>query len=251
MQLPTIEYQTYTVPLLSRKEPVRIRPFLVKEQKLLLMAVEAKEIDATISAVKQVIKNCVLDPIDVDELPLADLEILFLNLRARSLGEVINLFFKCTNMVPDASSQIITNVGYPLKQCGMVIEVPVNLLQIPVINKDAPLRIMITKDVGLKMKYPSISMIDKLVKAESSEVIFAVIASCIDQIFDATNVYKAKDATQEELIKFVEELPAEKYELLEQFIENVPKTRFETKKTCTKCGYDHDFILEGLSDFFD
>jgi len=254
MQLPILEHPTHTVSLLSIKEPVKIRPFLVKEQKLLLQAVEAKDIDTTIKAVKQVITNCVLDPISVEELPLVDLETLFLNLRARSLGEVLNLYFKCTNPVIDYNEPITmtSNTG-PIrnsKPCGMIIEVPVNLLQVPIVNKDVSRKIMITDKVGLMMNFPSIDMIDKLIKAKSSDVMFSVIASCIETIFDAQNVYKAKDATFDEVVKFVEELPAEKFEALEAFIDNVPKSRFETKKKCTKCGYEHDFVLEGLSDFF-
>lgn len=255
---PVIEHPTYSVQLLSKPTPIRIRPFTVKEQKLLLMAVEAKDIDTTVKAVKQIITNCSIDPINVDDLPLVDLETLFLNLRARSLGEVLNLYFKCNNQVivpPSPNSTIaVSYSGIPLheyKPCGMIIEVPVNLLKIPVVNKDTPKKIMITESLGVMMKYPSMEMIDKLINSNtSSDALFDIIAACIETVFDKENVYKTKEATMEEVIKFVEDLPADKMDALEKFIENVPKNKFETKKKCPKCGYEYEFALEGLSDFF-
>lgn len=257
MNLPTLDHPIYTVKLISIDKPVSYRPFLVKEQKLLLMAVEAKDVDTIIKTIKQVINNCVVDPIDVDELPLVDLETMFLHLRARSLGEVMSLYYKCTNQVivpPNPNSGMMSSAsGVPFheyKACNMVIEVPVNVLQIPVINKDTPKKIMISDSIGVQMRYPSISMIDKLLKTENSEALFSVVATCIETIFDKENIYKTKDATIDEVTKFVENMPPEKFELLEKFIENTPKNRFETKKKCPKCNYEHDFLLEGLSDFF-
>ena len=240
MQLPKIDVPIYEVQLLSREQPVKYRPFLVKEQKIMLMAVEAKDMNNTMKAIKQIITNCVIDPIDVDELPLADIETLFLHLRARSMGEVLNLFFKCTNKIGDVGLEV---------PCGMLIEVPVNLLQVPQINKDTPKKIMISDDVGVIMKYPALSIVDNLMKM-NSEVMVTVAAYCIDQVFDGENVYYAKDSTPEEMITFVENLPAEKFALIEDFIDKVPRSVYKTNQKCVKCGFEHEFVLEGLSDFF-
>lgn len=257
MKLPTIDQPIFECQLLSREKPVQFRPFIVKEQKIMMMAVEAKEIDTTIRAIKQIIKNCVVDDINVDELPLADLETLFINLRAHSMGEVLSLFYKCTNQVvvpPSPNSAVaVSNLGVPYynyQPCGMIMEVAVDLMKVEQINTDLPKKIMLSDKVGVIMKYPSIDMIDKLLKANDSTVVFSVVASCIDQIFDTTGVYKSKDATQEEMLEFVETLPPEAFEKLGTFVDKTPKTIYKTKQKCGKCGYVHDFLLEGISDFF-
>jgi hypothetical protein len=248
--LPTIEQPTYEIKLISSDKPVHYRPWLVKEQKIMMMAAEAKEIETTLRAIKQVIKNCVVDPIKVDELPLADLETLFINLRAKSMGEVMQLYFKCTNQVPDTNPQMMSSLGYAYKECGMIIEVPVNLLEVKQVNNNIPKKIMLSDKIGVIMKYPSLDMVDKLAAANDSSAIFTIVASCIEQIFDEKGVYKTKDATQEEIYTFVENMRQDAFEKLTEFVDNVPKSRYETKKKCPKCGYDHDFVLEGISDFF-
>jgi len=109
---------------------------------------------------------------------------------------------------------------------------------------------MMKDNVGVIMKYPSIDMIDKLLKANDTSMIFTVVASCIDKVFDNKSIYESKDATQEEMIEFVMKLPTEEFEKLSEFVDKVPKSRFETKQNCTKCGYEHEFVMEGISDFF-
>ena len=242
MNLPKIDQPIYEVTLLSREKPVKFRPFLVKEQKIMLMAAEAKEPETTIKAIKQIITNCLLDDVNVDELPLADLETLFINLRARSMGEVLNLYFKCTNRVGEIGLETT---------CNMVLEVPVNLLT-DVKQTDGPpsKKIMLTEEMGVFMKYPSMEMIDNLLKANDVAVMFTVVASCIEKIFDKEEVHETKDASPEEVISFVETLPIDKFELLEKFIEKIPKSHFKTLRKCNKCGFEHEFVLEGLSDFF-
>lgn len=138
MKLPRIDYPIHEVKLLSQKEPVKFRPFLVKEQKLMMMAVETDEIATTISTVKQIINNCLIDEIDVDFLPLVDIEILFLNLRARSMGEVTQVYFKCKNKIDTMKKFGLESVDLEKdgEECGMVIEVPVNLLTVPIVNQD-------------------------------------------------------------------------------------------------------------------
>lgn len=249
MMLPKVDQPTYEVTLLSQDKPVRFRPFLVKEQRLMMMASEAKDLDATIKAIKQIITNCSIDPIDAEDLPLADLETFFLNLRARSMGEVLNLYFKCTNQVQDIQPNTLTQ--YPqYKPCDMVLEVPVNIFDIKLINKDTERKIMVGETVGVIMRYPTLELVDRLAKSKSSEIIFTIVTACIDQVFDNDNVYSAKDATQAEMEQFVENLPTDAFDKLEEFVKKVPKSRYETKKKCTKCGFEHNFVLEGLSDFF-
>ena len=93
-------------------------------------------------------------------------------------------------------------------------------------------------------------MVDKLIGADSAEFLFVVVAACIDSVFDETGVYKSEVATVEEMLKFVETLPSDKFDLLAEFVDKLPKSRYETTKVCPKCHYEHKFVLEGLSDFF-
>ena|ERR1017187_597195 len=244
MKLPSLDYPIFEVQLLSQKLPVGFRPFLVKEQKLMMMAAEAKDTKTTISTIKQIINNCLINEMNVDELPLVDLELLFINLRAKSIGEITNLYFKCEN-------EVIAGIGDQYIKCGMIIEVPINLLEIPVVNKNLEKKISFSDKVGVMMKYPTFELIDKLAETkDAADVEFTVVINSIDYIFDEVSIYKAKDATLEELLAFVMELPPEKYELMKSFVENSPKAKLTIEKDCSKCGYHHKINLEGLEDFF-
>ena len=238
MKSPELQHQIYTVQLFSQKEPVKFRPFLVREHKLMLQAAEAKDPKTTISTIKQIIQNCLIDEINVDALPLIDLELLFINLRARSIGEVTDLYFICKNEVNDI-------------ECGMTLQVPINLLEIPVVNKNIEKKILFSEKVGVMMKYPSIEVINKLIETQNlTDKEFVVVINSIDYIFDETSIYKAKEATQEELLLFVEKLPQEKYDLMKTFLENSPRAKLTVEKECVKCGYLHKINLEGLEQFF-
>jgi T4 bacteriophage base plate protein len=244
MKLPKIETPIYQAKLLSIKEPVMFRPFLVKEQKLMLQIVEERDPKESIKITKTIIKNCLLDQsIDVDALPSVDIEILFLNFRARSMGENLDVFFKCKNLVGD---------GEEKKECGMVIESSINLLEVPVANQDYNNRIMISDDIGIQMKLPTFEIVESIANVDTSveNSEFKSIAMCIDFIFEKENVYYAKDATLEELIEFIVQLPPEKYELITKYFNNIPIVRKELDKECPKCGFKHKFVLEGLNDFF-
>lgn len=236
--LPVIDHPTYEVKLLSRKEPVKFRPFLVKEQKLLMMAKESEEIGSLVKTLKQIAKNCVLDEkLNVDTLPLVDLEILFLHFWSRSVGEVQNVYYKCTNQVEGSN-------------CGMIIEHAVNLLQIPIENEVFNSLISLTPKIGIQMKLPSFDSIEALDQIPEEDRDYYLASKCIDYIYDENSVHKADEATSEELLNFIENLSGDKYQKIEEFFEKSPKIRLQLKKICPKCGYEHDIELEGLEDFF-
>jgi DNA-directed RNA polymerase subunit M/transcription elongation factor TFIIS len=249
MKLPTISTPIYEVKFLSRKEPVKFRPFLVREQKLMMLAVESNDIKETIDLMKRIAKNCILDQnIDVEELPIADLEILFLNLRARSMGEKMSVYYKCKNIVPAADDGT--------EECGMVINVDVNLLEVPVINTEFDKKIKITDDVGMQLKYPSFNFINDILNQDNTnnpdaiDTEFKAAAMSIEFIYDKDNVYYAKDATLDELLEFVNNLPQEKYNLIGEFLNKTPTASKTTHVNCPKCSFAHTFVLEGLNDFF-
>ncbi len=240
MKLPTISTPTYEVTLVSQEKPIHFRPFLVKEHKLLLMAAEGKDAMESIKSLKEIAKNCVIEDLDIDVLPLVDLEVLFLHLRARSMGEIVDVFYKCKNEVEG-------------NECGMLIECPINLLEVPVVNSDYERRIMIDEKVGIQLKAPTFEYAQRILQlnvSEDEDADLKAIAGIIDYVFDNENVYYSKDATEDEMVTFVKSIPGDKYEKIESYFDNLPTIKQTVDKACPKCGYAHSFTLEGLYDFF-
>jgi len=237
MALPKIEYPVHTVQLLSIKDPVRFRPFVVKEQKLLMMALESGDLNTIIDTIKQVINNCLIDNIDVDKLPLVDIEYFFLNLRARSVSENVEVFFKCKNVIEE-------------KECGMIVDANVDIIsQVDIVNSAGSNKIMFTNKVGVLMRYPTIEQV-KLISDENLTAQEKLILDCIDKIFDEENVIDTSETSREELIQFVDTLSSTDYEKLEKFVEASPTIQYIGYHECPKCKFSHKIILEGLNDFF-
>lgn len=236
MSLPKIDYPIYELKLLSVDNPVKFRPFLVKEQKLLMMAFESNETKTVIQTIKQVMRNCCLDNIDIDNLPLVDIELFYLNLRARSVSEIIDILFKCKNLVEE-------------KECGMVIEISVDLLKdVGIENKNDSNKIMLSDNIGILMKYPTIDLITAL---ESDDNISEkVLMQCIGKIFDEDEIYDPKTANENEIIEFLENLSAAHYNRLVDFVKNIPTLSYKKSIPCPKCKHVHEVKLEGLDDFF-
>lgn len=243
MKLPEIQHPVYEVPLLSRTKPVRYRPFTVREEKIMMMALEGGDMESIVNALKQIIVNCAIEELDVESLPMVDIETMFLHLRARSIGEVGSQFFKCKNEVEVQ--------GTGLKECGMLIEIPVKFLEVPVINKDHNPDIRFNDDLGVKMKYPTLGLTRMLTTIEPEDLEVTVVANCIDTIYTKDEVFKAENATAEELMEFVLKLPTDKYELIKDFAFNTPRNQLTVEKKCVKCGFDHKITLEGIQDFFE
>lgn len=238
MALPKIEYPTYTIQLQSLKDPVRFRPFLVKEQKLLMMAVESSNSETVVASLMQIINNCVLEEIDVSKLPLVDLEYFFLNLRARSVSENVDIYFKCKNKVED-------------KECDMVIDMSVDLLnEVKIVNLATTNKIMFNNKVGVLMRYPSINQLNLVDEEDAVLMQIKLIVDCIDKIFDEESVIDADESTEEELIEFVSNLSSSDYDKLLSFTNTTPTVQYSKKHNCPRCGFEHSMLLEGLNDFF-
>ena len=236
MSLPKIDHPTFDVNLSIGT--IKYRPFLVREQKILLMAHDSDDVDSTYRAIKQVVSNCILTPdVDVDGMPLSDLSILFLHLRARSMGEQMKAYFRCKNMVEG-------------KECGMLVDTSVDLLKVGLDGGGANPKIMLAEKMGVTMHYPSFDLLNYLTKAKSIDAEFTLVAGCISNVFDDKGVYPASEAKPEELIAFLDQLPDDKYQKLKDFIETAPVVKHVSHEKCTKCGFEHELVLEGLSDFF-
>jgi hypothetical protein len=243
--LPKIDVPLYEITLPLLKKKVKFRPFLVKEEKILLMAAESDDQDAILLAVKQIINNCCVSDIDIDDLPILDFEYFFMHLRARSVGEIVDLQYKCNNT--------ISGEGEEEKKCNALVKLSFNALEIePVINS-ADNRIQLTSNLGIVLKYPNFKNIEEITKIRdlsSTDLISKTIISSIDFIYDNESMYYAKDTPEEELVDFIDSLTREQFGKIQEFFESIPKLKKEIKFKCQKCAYEEELMLEGIQSFF-
>ena len=240
MALPKIDTPIYELDLPLSKKHVRFRPFLVKEQKNLLMAMESGDSKSIEQNVKQVLNNCtVTENIDIEKLPVLDVEYYFLNLRARSVGEIVENKYRCDNQV-DGSA------------CGNIMETSLNLLDIKIEGvKENDDVIQLTDTISIKLKYPEFSVINKLSKlTDVSDIAFEMIADSVEYIFDGEQFYYAKETTTEEMVEFIEGLNQQQFAKIEDFFANLPKLEKKIEIKCSRCGFEHKLDVEGLESFF-
>ena len=242
--LPKLDVPIYELTLISSGKKIRFRPFLVKEQKLLLMISQGEDNNnETVNVVKQILKNCVVDDINIDDLPTFDLEYLFLNLRARSVNEIVELRYKCNNTVKDEKGEE--------KQCGSLEKFEIKLLDIkPTKGEGHDNTIKLSDKMGIVMKYPTFEMITKLDGKSEDEILMELLTNCVDYVYDADNIYKAKDTPREEIIEFIDSMQQKDLEKIQEFFETAPKLKHVINFGCRKCGYKEDIPVEGLQNFF-
>jgi hypothetical protein len=243
MALPKIDVPIYTVNLVSTGKPIRFRPFLVKEQKLFMMASESEDPNEMISTIRQVLKNCILDEIDVDNLPTFDLEYIFMNLRARSVEEVVNLRYKCNNTVKNEKGAD--------ENCTGLVEFDVNILEIqPTKNEKHKDKIQLTENLGIAFKYPTFEMLQKYEKMSENEIMLQILIDCIDYIYDKENIFYAKDTPKKELEEFIDSLQQKDLEKFKEFFDTMPEIKKDVHFKCPKCNYEEDITIKGMQSFF-
>ena len=240
MPLPTIETPTYELKLPSSNKKIKYRPFLVKEEKILILALESKNQNDITNAVTDVLKKCILTRgVKVDDLPTFDIEYLFLNIRAKSIGEDIKLTVTC----PDDGET----------------KVPVTIYvdEIKVIKpKDHKTDIVLDDKMSLRMKYPSLnqfieSNFDTEDEAETIvDKTFRVVADCMDTIFDGEDAWEAKDYSAQERLDFVQQLNSQQYKKVEEFFSTMPKLSHTIEVVNPNTKEKGSVVLEGLADFF-
>ncbi len=244
MSLPKIDVPVYSTKLISTGKTVKYRAFTVKEEKLFLMANESEDVDTVIDSIKQVLNNCIMTKgIDVEELPLFDIEYLFLKLRAVSVGEVVNLRYKCNNILPKLDDE-------EEKKCNHIVEIDLNLNEITPESVKIDKTIQITDTMGISMKYPTFDLLKEFDADQEVDSIIKMTVKCIDFIYDKDSVYYAKDAKEEELIDFVESMQTKDLEKLKDFFSSMPKLKKQLDFNCVKCGYQEKIELEGIQNFF-
>ena len=240
MPLPKIATPTYELVLPSTGKKIKYRPFLVKEEKVLVLALESEDVKQITNAIKAILKDCISTRIDVDSLPTFDIEYLFLNIRAKSVGEALDLVVTC----PDDNETTV-----PVKVYIDEIEV----LQ----DEDHSTDISLDGNLTLRMKYPSLEQfIENNFEYGATEVSqleqsFDVIASCIDMVFDKEDSWAASDCTKKELLEWLESLNSSQFKEVEKFFETMPKLSHTFKVTNPNTKVESEVTLEGLSSFFD
>ena len=237
MALPKLNVPVYEAILPSTEKVIKYRPFLVKEEKLLLTAQESGE-EAVLPAVKQIIKNCVQGELDVDNMPLFDIEYLFLRLRAKSVGEEITLGLKPWGC-PQNSGEL----------CNLSTEVAINLEDVKVIKDEKHTsKIMLDDKIGIMMKYPNISQVG--IKGSDSEMGMNIIKSCIKMIFTEKETYESDSFEDKELDEFIDSLNTKQMEKIRDFFNSMPTLKHTVKYKCKTCNEEKETTVQGLNSFF-
>lgn len=240
MALPKIDTPIYDLELPLSKKKIRFRPFLVKEQKNLFMAMESGERESIEQNVKQVLNNCtVTEGVDIEKLPVLDIEYYFLQLRARSVGEIVENKYRCDNRVEE-------NV------CGNIMETQLNLLDIKVDGiVEGNDVIQLNETISIKMKYPEFSVLSKLSNLTNvSDIAFEMIAESVEYIYDGEQFYYAREVETKEIVEFIETLNQTQFSKIEDFFTNLPKIQKTIEMKCSRCGFEHKLEVEGLESFF-
>ena len=237
MELPILETATYELTLPSQDTKIKFRPFLVKEEKILLQALESEESKQIVDALKNIVHTCTFGTINVDELPTFDLEYIFLQIRSKSVGEVVKLRVLC----PDDKK---TYVNKDVDLSKVEVQVDDNHTNNIVIDE--------TKKLGLIMKYPTINSVDPTTDAKGmkTEQLFDIISNTIHQIYEGDKTHNAVDYTKEDLNKFVEGLDTKAFGKIQEFFNSMPKLKhsIEVENPTTKV--KSTVVLSGLADFF-
>ena len=236
MALPKMAVPRYTVELPSTGEKLNMRPYLVKEEKVLMIALESNDPVQISQSVRTIIQTCFeLD--SLDELTVFDIEMLFLQLRAKSVGEEMKIQIKCKG-----------------EDCTTMNPLSINIDDIKVSTQDSDGTILFgdVNGVGVKMRYPSVDVISKINPENlgSVEGIMDLVVDCIDTIFDNDNVYNAKTEKRVDLVEFIEGLSSEQFKLVQAFFQDTPSVSYSTSFLCSKCKLDNEVELKGLNSFF-
>ena len=236
MALPKLNIPTYELEVPSTDEKIKYRPFLVKEEKILLIAMESKDNAEMIQGVKDIVLQCTFEKVDVSNMPMFDVEYIFLNIRAKSVGEVSSIKVLC----PDDKKTYAT------------VEVDLSKVEVQVEKKHTN-KIELSDDMGLIMTYPTIeSFVKNGIENISPTNMLDVVGSCILQIYEekGEKIYEAKDQTKKELSDFIESMNTKQFKQIQEFFDTMPKLKHTIKVKNPKTKKESDVTLTGLNDFF-
>lgn len=232
MALPTIATPTFTTKIPSTGQEIEFRPFLVKEEKVLLMALEGGDPNEMMVATKKILQSCIISPFDFDKLATFDVEYLFLKLRGKSVGEVIELRIGHTGD----------------NQCKGKTDIKINIDDIKVDGVTKNMKIMVTDSIGVTVRYPSLKDVNSITGKSEAEGVFKLIAKCIEVVFDEENVYD--DFGEEEIVQWLDSLNQKQFQKISDFFQNIPSLNHKVEWKCKECGQTDSFVIEGLHSFF-
>lgn len=231
MALPKLETPTYELILPSTGEKIKFRPFLVKEYKILLTSLESDNEEIN-RVVYELIDACTFNKLKMNDLANFDIEYIFLNIRAKSIGEITNISLKCKN-------------------CEERIDIEMDITKAKIEKSDDHTnRILITENMGVEMRYPRFDEIISIYENLKTEKIVDLLCSCIKGIFTEEEYYNTEEYSREEIIEFVNSFSKEQFEKIENFFVTMPKVVQNIEKDCGKCGTKNEIKLEGLQNFF-
>ena len=235
MALPIVNSSRYTTVIPSTGQQVDFRPYVVKEEKLLLIALESKSDKMIVKALKDVIQACVYDKIDMNKLTTFDLEHLFLQLRSKSVGEKIEVKLKCESC--ETSNEVVIDL---------------NKTEIANLNQVEENIIMINDKIGVKLNYVLMKDLEKETDSsnDSYESILNLIVNCTEMIFDDEKIYDKSNTSANEIKEFYESLYGEQFAKVSKFFENLPYLKYDLHYNCSNCGHKNEYEIKGLSSFF-
>ncbi len=236
MALPKLNTPTYELEIPSTDEKIKFRPFLVKEEKVLMMALETKDNAQIVNAVKDIVSECTYNKLNINTMPMFDVEYIFLQIRSKSVGEVSKVKILC----PD-DKKTYTNVEIDLNEVKVQVE------------DEHTNKIELTDSMGMIMTYPNIdSFTENGIQDINASNMLDVIGTCILQIYEdkGEKVYEAKDQTKKELVEFIEQLNTKQFQDVQKFFDTMPRLKHTIKVKNPKTKKTSDVTLSGLNDFF-
>ena len=234
MALPQVNSSKYSTKLPSTNETIEFRPYLVKEEKILMIAIESKDQKQMIRAMQDVIQACVYTQIDVKKLTTFDIEWMFVQLRAKSVGEKVDLKLKCT------ACEALNDIVCDLEK--VYVSTP---------DKDVSNIINFSDTIGITVKHPAVDDVANLKEdAETMEGVMELMAKSVITIFDEDNVYNAEDEGLAEVIKFLENLNSAQFKKITDYYSNIPTVRSDLDFKCKSCGEENKLELKGIQNFF-
>jgi len=237
MALPKIEVPTYELTLPSEDKKIKYRPFLVREEKVLYIALETGQNKEMVNALKDVVGACTFDVLNVDRLPIFDIEYLFLQIRAKSVSEVTKFRAIC----PDDGKTYVET------------EVDLTKVEVQVDDEHTNRIILDTqRNLGLVLKYPTLKNYDVGRGLDNIEIdkVFNILIDCVDHIFEGDKIYPAKDTSKQELKDFIEGLPQDAFTKIKSFFDTMPKLKHEIEVTNPNTNVTSKIVLTGIADFF-
>lgn len=241
MALPKIDLPLFKTTLPISGKVVSFRPFTVKEEKILLISKEAATPTDLVGAILQIVDNCTLGALDLNSLPVVDIEFLFLQIRIKSVGEISELRYTCYHEVDG-------------ERCGGKIDINLDLSAITTSTSDIEGKIKLTDTIGISLRYPTVDdslyIISDIAGGKDVNNDVGFLYRILDFVWDGDEIFPKNEITQDELVDFIEGLSSDQFKLISNFIDALPSMKKEIPTKCPKCGHESSLTLEGLQDFF-